>query len=731
MNDNFYKHLIEKSPIGYAYHRIIYSADDIPCNFEFIEINPAYEAFTGLKGSDIIGKSFSDVLPEIAGSSDFNWVGFYGDIALNGGKKEFEQYVKPMNKWYRINVYSPEKYYFVTYISDITKEKLQLIELEENRLRMENIIEGTNVGTWEWNIQTGEVIHNERWANIFGYTLEELYPITIDTWKRFLHPDDLKDTETQDDLIFNKKLEYYNDEYRMRHKDGSWVWIHDRGKVITWTNDGKPHLISGTHTDITERKKLEAALANEKKLLETTLLSVADGVISTDISGNVMFLNKAAQLLTDWTQEEAKGSSFKIIFNTINEQTRVKNDNIVDMMLKVGSTYKINGNSILISKNGTEISIENSAAPIIQDDGKIVGVVLVFRDCSEKKKKHEEILYLSYHDQLTGLYNRRYYEEELNRIDKKRNLPLTLLLADVNGLKLINDSFGHDMGDELLKKVSEVIRSVCRGDEIIARLGGDEFVIILPKTDASGTEQIINRIKGILIEEKVCAVNISISFGYGTKNFEHENIQEVFKIAEDHMYRHKLYERSSIRNKTIELIMNTLYEKSNREMLHSKRVSILCEEIALEMNFDKDNVNKIRIAGLMHDIGKMGIDEKILNKPQGLTANEWKEIKRHPEIGYRILISSNEFSEMAIYILEHHERWDGKGYPKGLKGEKISLQARIIAVADSYDAMVSERPYLKSLSKEDAISEIMKGIGTQFDPNIAEIFIKLLQKKDI
>lgn len=731
MNDNFYKHLIQESPIGYAYHRIIYNTDDIPCNFEFIEINPAYEAFTGLKGSDIIGKSFSDVLPEIAGSSEFNWVGFYGDIASNGGKREFEQYVKPMNKWYRINVYSPEKYYFVTYISDITKEKLQLIELEENRLRMENIIEGTNVGTWEWNIQTGEVIHNERWANIFGYTLEELYPITIDTWKRFLHPDDLKDTEAQDDLVFNRKLEYYNDEYRMRHKDGSWVWIHDRGKVITWTNDGKPHLISGTHTDITERKKLEAALANEKKLLETTLLSVADGVISTDISGNVVFLNKAARLLTGWTPEEAKGSSFKIIFNTINEQTRIKNDNIIDMMLKVGSTYKINGNSILISKNGTEIPIENSAAPIIQDDGKIVGVVLVFRDCSEKKKKHEEILYLSYHDQLTGLYNRRYYEEELARIDRKRNLPLTLIIADVNGLKLINDSFGHEMGDKLLKRVSEVIRDVCRGDDIIARLGGDEFVIVLPKANSAGANQIISRIKSILVKEKICSVNISISFGYGTKKFEHENIHEVFKIAEDHMYRHKLYDRSSIRNKTIELIMNTLYEKSNREMLHSKRVSILCEEIALEMNFDKDNVNKIRIAGLMHDIGKMGIDEKILNKPQGLTADEWKEIKRHPEIGYRILISSNEFSEMAIYILEHHERWDGKGYPKGLKGEEISLQARIIAVADSYDAMVSERPYLKSLSKEAAISEIKNGIGTQFDPNIAEIFIKLLRKKDI
>jgi len=178
--------------------------------------------------------------------------------------------------------------------------------------------------------------------------------------------------------------------------------------------------------------------------------------------------------------------------------------------------------------------------------------------------------------------------------------------------------------------------------------------------------------------------------------------------------------------------MNTLYEKSNREMQHSKRVSKICEKIAIGMNFDKDNVNQIRIAGLMHDIGKMGIDEKILNKPELLSSDEWKEMRRHPEIGYRILSSSNEFSEISEYVLKHHERWDGKGYPGGFKGEEISLQSRIISVADSYDAMTSDRPYRKGMSVEEAIMEINRCSGTQFDPNIVEVFVeKILKKKKI
>jgi len=381
---------------------------------------------------------------------------------------------------------------------------------------------------------------------------------------------------------------------------------------------------------------------------------------------------------------------------------------------------------VIANKEKVDRSIELVVANKEKED-RAAELVIVNKDLVVQNKKNS---YLGFHDQLTGLYNRRFYEEELKRLDTKSNLPLTIAMGDVNGLKLVNDSFGHAMGDELLRKVTEAIENSCRANDIIARLGGDEFVIILPKTTGFEAKMVIKRIWERAAREKVNSLNVSISFGYATKTNEKENVQEIFKKAEDHMYKHKVYESSSTRSTTVDLIINTLYEKNNREMLHSNRVSKLCEDIATKMNFDKDDVNKIRTAGLMHDIGKIGITEKILNKPQKLNNDEWTEMKRHPEIGYRILSSVHEFSEIADYVLEHQERWDGKGYPRGLKGEKISIQSRIIGIADAFDAMTTHRAYGIVLSEKDAIDEIKKCSGTQFDPMIAKIFVeKVLEKK--
>lgn len=217
---------------------------------------------------------------------------------------------------------------------------------------------------------------------------------------------------------------------------------------------------------------------------------------------------------------------------------------------------------------------------------------------------------------------------------------------------------------------------------------------------------------------------ISISFGYKTKEKTDENIQEIFNKAEEQMYQHKIYESSNTKSKTIDLIMDTLYEKSCQEMLHSKRVSEICGVIAIKMKFDKKAVNQIKIAGLLHDIGKMGIDKKILNKSDELSPDECKEMRKHPEIGYRILNASDQFSEMAKYILEHHERWDGKGYPKGIKDEDISLQARIIAVANTFTELTNDRTYRKVLREVEAIAEMKRCSGTKFDPRITKLFIE-------
>ena len=351
-------------------------------------------------------------------------------------------------------------------------------------------------------------------------------------------------------------------------------------------------------------------------------------------------------------------------------------------------------------------------------------------EVTDRKKKEEENLYLSYHDVLTGLYNRRYYEHEIKRLDNERNLPISIIIGDVNGLKLVNDAFGHDKGDELLRKVASAIQNACRKEDIVARWGGDEFVILLPKTKPEEVEGIIKEIKEHYSNEQVNTLRISISFGWDTKREIAEDIQKVLKSAEDFMYKHKIIENEGMRGNTINTIINTLHEKNPREELHSKRVSEICQNIGKAIGFTEIEVSRLKVVGLLHDIGKIAIEEGILNKPGKLTEQERDEIQRHPDIGYRILGSSYEMLELADCILAHHEKWDGSGYPKGLKGEAIPKVARIIAIADSYDAMTSERSYRKPMSENEALAQIRNNAGSQFDPEISRIFVeKVLLKR--
>lgn len=461
----------------------------------------------------------------------------------------------------------------------------------------------------------------------------------------------------------------------------------------------------------------------ERLLFKTTLHSLGDAVISTDRDGNVDIMNAVAEKLTGWNSSEAKGIAFESVFNIINEFTCEKCPNPVEEVLDTGKVVELANHTILIKKNGDRLSIEDSAAPIKDENGEISGVVIVFRDFTEKKEKLERIQYLSYHDQLTGVYNRNFFEDKLHLLDATQNLPYTIVMADVNGLKLTNDAFGHQKGDQLLRCVASILKKECREGDIVARIGGDEFVLLLPSTSSNEAEKIIKRIHRSVEDENKDRIIISISVGWETKVHPHQMIDEVFAKAEEHMYRKKLIDSQSMRNRTIKVILQTLNQTNKREKIHSEKVSHLSRQIGVAMNLDGEILKELEIAGLMHDIGKIAINENTLNKTGKLTENEFKEIKRHPEIGYHILKSVDAYTNLSDYVLSHHERWDGKGYPRGLSGEEIPLVARIITVADAFEAMTAERPYRKSVSKNEAMIEIRKCSGTQFDPSVVDVFV--------
>lgn len=375
--------------------------------------------------------------------------------------------------------------------------------------------------------------------------------------------------------------------------------------------------------------------------------------------------------------------------------------------------------------------LEETYTPIYNDSGIVTGVTIFSHDVTERKKYEESILFMGYHDVLTGLYNRRYLVEKMKVYDNdSTRLPLTVIIADINGLKIMNDAFGHTSGDVLLRTYAKILQNGFSSKGIVARMGGDEFMVLLPNTLKDEANDLIDKVTLEVDKVIINGMHVSISYGVATK-IKNEPIEEITRLAEEDMYKHKLFEVSSQRSESIKKILSTLHEKNPREEAHSTRVSMICKKIGLALGMKGDELKSLRAISNLHDIGKIAIDSTILNKPGALDAKEWEIIKKHPEIGYRIIASSHEYAEIANDILCHHERYDGKGYPQGLVGDNIPIRARIIAIADSFDAMISERPYRKPLSLEAAIEELKRNSGTQFDPDIVEVFLHLYKNNEL
>lgn len=353
----------------------------------------------------------------------------------------------------------------------------------------------------------------------------------------------------------------------------------------------------------------------------------------------------------------------------------------------------------------------------------IIFFFLMYSAMKKILKSNNDIVHQAFFDELTGLHNRKYIERALHDVSDEANLPLSVIIGDFNGLKLVNDAFGHAFGDELLKLSAKTMQQVCRNGDIISRWGSDEFLILLPRTDNKAAAELVKTLKDECNKCQLHTINVDMTFGWCTLEDHSGKVYHTINEAEHMMYEYKIVDSKSMRSHTIKTIMSTLHEKNPREAAHSNRVGELCRLLSEAIGFSSIDSSMMSTIGFLHDIGKIAIGDDILNKEENLTDDEFTLIRQHPEIGYRILISTYGVSDITQGILSHHERWDGSGYPKGLKGEEIPLISRIITIADSFDAMTSERPYKLKMSVNQAVDEINKYAGEQFDPALAQIFV--------
>ncbi|HYE83544.1 MAG TPA: HD domain-containing phosphohydrolase [Clostridia bacterium] len=607
-------------------------------------------------------------------------------------------------------------------------EKIKLAlaneKLGEKEELFRTIYEQSPLGISFGNYNSDILDTNSMFEKIVGRSREEL---AVLSWTGITHPDDIQ----KDMDYFNKfnagEINGYSMVKRYIKSDGSIVWAN-----LTLTRlkvDNNPEL---NHLciieDISERIRAEEDLRESERSM-AVLLSNLPGMAyrcNYDRDWTMQFVSEGCFDLTGYKPESLLHNRELTFNDLINLQYR---EFLWEKWTQLLAQKAVFREEYSITTASGEVKwVFEQGRGVYDENGEVIAIEGLIIDITERKKREDEIGYLNYHDVLTGLYNRRFFEEEKKRVDNRSSLPLSIIIGDIDGLKLINDALGHSEGDKLIVAMAKILDNCCRKEDILARTGGDEFSILLPETSNEDAYKIVKQIEMSCEEYKRKTMDeahhVSISLGCATRSNANETLNSIMKDAEDSMYRHKLLQSKSLHSSIISSMKATLFEKSHETEAHAQRLIELSKIIGQKMNLTDEQLNELELLSALHDIGKIGINDNILNKPGRLTAEEWVEMKKHPEIGYRIAMSSPELTPIADYILCHHEHWDGKGYPQGLKREDIPLLSRILAVVDAYDAMTEDRSYRKAMAKEAAIDEIKRNAGTQFDPEIAKIFIE-------
>ncbi|MFH0876925.1 MAG: diguanylate cyclase [Candidatus Omnitrophota bacterium] len=619
----------------------------------------------------------------------------------------------------------------------------------------------------------GEFIEaNEAFLKMLGYDEEELFRFTAQDI--FYQPSDYQKIQ---EALLSKGVVVR--ELRFKKKNGQAFWVMLSAKAIK--NDmGEMRYFENMVMDISERKWMEEEVSSAYLRFEAVIQSSPNIAIQGySLDGRILEWNHASELLFGYSKHEVIGKRGADLLAGENDRREFE-----EAVIQIAATGHNVAPHEARAKNrgGKEITLYSSLFPILQN-GKVIEIYCMSVDISDRvetEKRLNEIKdkleSLALKDALTEIYNFRYFRERLAAEFEraKRSLsPMTVMMIDMDYFKSINDTYGHQFGDKILKQVARLLKNEFRTNDIVARWGGEEFAIILPDTNRSDGMSVANKLLQILQTRSFGDGSnvIKVKCSIGVVSYPEDplfSVDEIIDAGEESIYRvkerggngialygHEIGERAferynseddrtryidSVKQKlsffavrSERSILEAIYSlaksielRDRKTKEHCERMVEYAEKMARQLGMNEQGIDNVRRAAMLHDIGKLGISDAILLKPARLTPQEYEVVKRHPVIGADIVSVAGFLKDIAPLILSHHERWDGTGYPRGLKGEEIPLGARIIAVVDVYEAVTSDRPYHKAISKEEACDIIKQGAGTQFDPQAVSVFLDIV-----
>lgn len=474
-----------------------------------------------------------------------------------------------------------------------------------------------------------------------------------------------------------------------------------------------------------ENAQTMKALVISQKQAVDIFEAAGDGLIVFDgENGAILRANRRVEELFQCSQQELQENGLEVLVQGVQQEQTLQ---VIRTVVAEGA-YPIyekefqtrNGKRLILEVSATTVEFENKTC-----------CLAALRDITARREAEEHAQYLMQRDSMTGVYNRSFFEADLGKMKTEEKRNIGILVCDVDGLKLINDTLGHAQGDLLLNRVAALLEEELSFPDYVARVGGDEFVVVCFDTSPTSMEELEKTYQKRLQDynETYLQLPVSLSMGWEIAEYSAE-AEQALKLADSYMYRQKIHQSHSVRHSIVQTLMKALEERDHITEGHADRLSVMLEEMGRCLGLPSSAVADLRLFAKFHDMGKVGIPDSILKKPGRLTPDEMKIMRQHCEIGFRIAKASIDLEPISDWILKHHENWDGSGYPLGLAGEEIPLQCRILSIVDAYDAMTSDRPYRKAMTKKDAIEELLRCSGSQFEPKLVDSFLALLANND-